>query len=150
RAQADAELGADDLRLVAELCAAAGAPDRQVAALEKLMECAPSTELRRATAIDLSRLLGDGPSEIRDPNRAAPVLKQLLQRHGADPAAFARLSLVYERDERTADLRRLFAERLAEPQLRTGERAALGLRLARLQLASGNPRAAVETLVGAR
>ncbi|HTO09740.1 MAG TPA: hypothetical protein VMR86_22000 [Myxococcota bacterium] len=150
RAESDGELGADDLRLFAELCAAAGAHDRQVRALEKLAECAPSAELRRATWLDLARLLGDGPAEVRDDARAERVLKGLLERDGADPDAFDRLTLLYERTERGRELRRLFGERLAEPNLRNGERSALALRLARLQLASGEARLAVETLVGAR
>ncbi len=150
RAQAQSELGADDLRLVAELCAAAGAHDRRIQALEKLAECAPSDELRRATWLELARLVGDGPEEVRDPARAEAVLRRLLARDGADPDAFDRLAAIYERDERGVELRRLFGERLAESNLRVGERASLALRLARLQLAAGDARLAVETLSGAR
>ena len=150
RAQADAELGPDELRLVAELCAAAGAHAKQVEALEKLADSAATPEQRRATRLELARLLGDGPAEVRDPARAEDVLRRLLQQDGADPDAFDRLSALYEREDRGAELRRLFGERLAESALRPGERAALALRLARLQLATGEARLAVETLVGAR
>ena len=150
RAQSQAELGADDLRLVAELCAAAGAHDRRIQALEKLAACAPTDELRRATWLELARLVGDGPEEVRDPARAEEVLRRLLARNGADPDAFDRLAAIYERAERGAELRRLFGERLAESHLRPGERCALALRLARLQIAAGDARLAVETLVGAR
>ncbi len=150
RAQAESELGADDLRLVAELCAAAGAHDRRVTALEQLAERAATPELQRATWLELARLLGEGPEEIRESPRAERVLRKLLERDGADPDAFDRLTALYEREERGAELRRLFAERLAERNLRTGERPALALRLARLQLAAGDARLAVETLVGAR
>jgi tetratricopeptide (TPR) repeat protein len=150
RAEEQAELGADDLRLVAELCAAAGAHTRRIAALERLAKCAPTVELQRATWLELARLVGDGPDEIRDPARAEDVLKKLLARDGADPDAFDRLAASYEREERGVELRRLFSERLAEQKLRSGERASLALRLARLQIAAGDARLAVETLVGAR
>ncbi|HTO53327.1 MAG TPA: hypothetical protein VMR50_08070 [Myxococcota bacterium] len=150
RAEGEGELGADDLRLVAELCAVSGAHERQVSALEKLAESAPTPELRRATRLDLARLLGDGPDAVRDSARAEQVLRELLERDGADPDAFDRLSILFERADRGRELRRLFGERLAEPNLRAGERAALALRLARLQLTSGEASLAVETLVGAR
>jgi hypothetical protein len=60
------------------------------------------------------------------------------------------LSALYERDGRGTELRRLFGERLAESALRPGERAALALRLARLQIDGNQARLAVETLVDAR
>ncbi|MFI5314055.1 MAG: hypothetical protein ACHQ6T_00005 [Myxococcota bacterium] len=150
RAQAEGELGPDELRLTAELCAAAGAHERQIGALSKLADCAVTPEQRRATRLELARLLGDGPDAVRDPARAEEVLRQLLAQDGADPDAFDRLSAVFEREQRGPELRRLFAERLGESALRPGERASLALRLARLQLASGEARLAVETLVGAR
>ena len=150
RAQAEAELGSDELRLVAELCAAAGAHEKRIAALEKLAERAPNDELRRATWLELARLVGDGPEEVRDSARAEDLLRGLLARDGADPDAFDRLAAIYERESRGVELRRLAGERLAEPSLRPGERGALALRLSRLQVAAGDARLAVETLVGAR
>ena len=149
RAQADGALGPDELRLVAELCATAGAPERQVRALEQLAESG-SAEQRRATRLELARLWVDGPEAVRDPARGEEVLRTLLRESGADPDAFDRLSALLERAERGQQLRRLFGERLAEPKLRPGERSALALRLARLQLAAGDARLAAETLAGAR
>jgi tetratricopeptide (TPR) repeat protein len=150
RAQADGMLGPDELRLVAELCAAAGAPERQIHALEALSETVPEPAQRRITRLELARLFVDGPEAVRDPARGEEVLRALLRENGADADAFDRLSLLLERAERGPELRRLFGERLAEPALRPGERPSLALRLARLQVAAGDARMAVETLVGAR
>ena len=150
RAQADGALGPDELRLVAELSATAGAPERQVHALEQLVETARDPETRRATRLELARLWADGPEAVRDAARGEEILRALLRENGADADAFDRLSALFERAERGVELRRLFGERLAESALRPGERASLALRLARLQLASGDARQAVETLVGAR
>src|SRR4029077_2224534 len=87
---------------------------------------------------------------VRDPARAEEVLRRLLAQDGADPDAFDRLTALYERDARGAELRRLFAERLAESALRPGEPPPLALRLARLQIDANEARLAVETLVDAR
>ncbi|HXZ84647.1 MAG TPA: hypothetical protein VEI82_04070, partial [Myxococcota bacterium] len=150
RAQADGALGPDELRLVAELCGTAGAPERQVRALEQLVETSGDAVQRRATQLELARLWVDGPEPVRDPARGEQLLRALLRENGADPDAFDRLSALLERAERGPELRRLFGERLAEPELRAGERTALALRLARLQLAAGDARLAAETLAGAR
>ena len=91
RAEREAELGPAELRLVAQLCAAAGAHARQVQALVQLAEKTRSPEERRATSLELARLCGDGPEAVRDPARAEEVLRRLLAQNGADPDAFDRL-----------------------------------------------------------
>src|SRR5262249_19154844 len=136
RAEREGALGPAELRLVAQLCAAADAHPRQVQVLARLAETTRSPEERRATALEPARLPGDGAESVRDPARAEQVLRGLLSADGADADAFDRLTALYERDGRGPQLRRIFAERLAESALRPGERAALALRLARLQLAA--------------
>ena len=150
RAQSDAQLGPDELRLVASLCAAAGDGARQAQALERLAERTSDAEERRGTLLQLARLFAEGPESVRSEPRAEETLLRLLSLDAADADAFDRLATVYERAERGVDLRRLFSERLAQRTLRANERTALGLRLARLQLEANQAGLAVETLVDAR
>ena len=150
RAQSDARLGPDELRLVARLCAAAGDVAKQAQALARLAEATADTDERRATLLQLSRLFAEGPDAVRSEAQAEETLRQLLALDPADADAFDRLASVFERAERNADLRRLFAERLAHTSLRPNERTALALRLAHLQLEANESGLAVETLVDAR
>ncbi len=150
RAQADARLGADELRLVASLCAAAGASAKHAEALHKLADATPDTVERRATLLQLAHLYAEGPEPVQSDARAEETLGRLLQLDGADADAFDLLARVYERAKRGGELRRLLAERLAHSALRPDERNPLSLRLAELQLEANEARLAVETLVDAR
>ena len=150
RAQADVRLGPDELRLVASLCAAAGAAEKQGQALARLAEATPDSAERRTTLLQLARLCSEGPDPGRSAARAEETLERLLVLDPADADAFDQLAGLYERANRGAELRRLLAERLAQPVLRPNERNPLSLRLAQLQIDASEARLAVETLVDAR
>ena len=150
RAQADVQLGPDELRLVASLCAAAGAVEKQIQALGRLAETTSDSEERRSTLLQLARLFAEGPEPVRSDARAEQTLGRLLELDPADADAFDRITSVYERASRGGELRRLFAERLAQASLRPNERTSLSLRLAQLQLEANEAGLAVETLVDAR
>jgi hypothetical protein len=150
RAADEDSLGPDELRLFADLCARSGDAARQVEALARIGEAGRNTEERRGAQLELARILCEGPDTARDTARGERVLRELLARDGADADAFDRLSALCEREQRGPELRRLLGERLAERELRDGERPALALRLARLQLDADEAGLAVETLVSAR
>ncbi len=149
-ARSSVRLGADDLRLVARLCATISAPETQLDALAQLADVTPDADERRSTLLQLARLHAEGPDAVRSAERAEQMLRRLLAIDPADADAFDRISRVYADANRSADLRRLIGERLAQPDLRPNERTPLGLRLAGLQLEADEARLAAETLVDCR
>jgi len=150
RAQASIRLGSDELRLVAALCASLSATEKQAAALARLAESTPDAEERRSTLLQLSQLFAEGPESVRSAARAEETLGRLLALDPADADAFDRIARIYETSGRGEPLRRLLAERLAQPALRPDERKPLSAKLAGLQLEAGQPSLAAETLVDCR
>ncbi|MFQ5513381.1 MAG: tetratricopeptide repeat protein [Myxococcota bacterium] len=132
-AQSEGPLDVNELRLLTSLHRQLPPSERQVSALATLAAASPDPEEVRRVVWELARLRADGPEPVRDPEQAMPLLRQLIESHPEDPAAFEKLTALLLERGRRRDLVELLSTRLAQPELERGARVDLAMRLARLQ-----------------
>jgi Tfp pilus assembly protein PilF len=150
QAQREAPLGATELGLVSGLYERTGAVAQQASALGALAEATDDREEKRRALLGLAALRLDGPEAAHERDEAEAALRHVLELDPADSEGFDRLLALYSEDLRNSDVCELLQARLALQELRPSERSSLALRLATLQMESGQPAAAAQTVRDAR
>ncbi|MFQ5697806.1 MAG: tetratricopeptide repeat protein [Myxococcota bacterium] len=129
RAASLSRLDPGGLRLLAQVAGEAGRDLRRASALEGLVEVTRDLSERAALRLEIARLCAD-PAGPRDLSRAESQLRLAQREAPADRRVLGALAHLLEQRGDRSGLAALLREWLASPDLDSGEKAEIGLRLA--------------------